>query len=162
MTMPADAANSVNYNNRFWSKVLKGPGGDDCWLWMGAVADDGYGRFFVRIHGRHASVRPQRHAYEEATGRALDPGTVLRHRCNIPICVRAEHLMPGSQRENMLDRAFDGRHANGASWRWRGIGRKTFADRSRALRDAALWHGWDPAILRPLMSGIDPDAPTLF
>lgn len=70
--------------------------------------------------------------------------------------------MAGRQRENMLDRAWDGRHANGATWRWRGTGLKTFAARSRALRDAALEHGWDPAILGPLMSGIDPDAPTLF
>ncbi|MFK4298560.1 hypothetical protein ABH924_003731 [Arthrobacter sp. GAS37] len=166
MTAPQvpGTASAGEGGDRFWSKVLKGPGPDDHWLFLGAVADDGYGRYFLLVNGRHTSVRPHRYAYEEATGNPLDPGTVLRHVCNIPICVRPEpgHLIAGTQRQNMLDRVFDGRHANGATWRWRGIGRTEFAARSRALRDAALEHGWAPKILQPLMSGRDPDAPTLF
>lgn len=150
--------------DRFWAKVLKGPADADCWLWLGAVADDGYGRFFLRINGRETSVRPHRYAYENATGMRLTPGTVLRHVCNIPICVHPDprHLITGTQRDNMADRVFDGRHANGTTWRWRGIPRADFAACSRALRDAALEHGWNPDILRPLMYGHDPDAPTLF
>jgi hypothetical protein len=109
-------------------------------------------------------VRPHRYAYELVTGTRLRGGEVLRHQCNIPICVRPDpdHLIPWTQRENMLDRVWDGRHANGASWPWRGAGREVFAAQSRALRDAALAHGWDPAVLCPLMSGIDPEAPPLF
>jgi hypothetical protein len=120
--------------------------------------------YFVLDGTRQTSVRPHRYAFEQAAGIGLTPDTVLRHVCNITICVRPEpeHLIVGSQRENMPDRAFDGRHANGTTWRWRGIGRKAFADRSRALRNAALKHGWNPAILAPLMSGTDPEAPTLF
>ena len=149
-------------DSRFWSKVLKGPGPDDHWLWTGAVADDGYGRYFLKTGDRETSVRPQRYAWEDATGTPLEPETVLRHQCNVPICVRPDHLLPGTRRQNMLDRAWDGRHANGASWRWRGIPRELFAERSRALRDAALEHGWNPDILRPLLSGTHPDAPILF
>lgn len=151
-------------HDRFWSKVLKGPDSGDCWLFLGVIADDGYGRYFLRQDGKDTSVRPHRYAFELDAGAPLGDGVVLRHVCNIPICVRPDpaHLIVGTQRQNMLDRAWDGRHANGASWRWRGTGRKTFAVRSRALRDAALARGWDPAILGPLMSGTDPDAPTLF
>lgn len=150
--------------DRFWSKVLKGPGPGDCWLWTGAVADDGYGRFFLRQDGRDTSVRPHRYAFELATGSPLAEGAVLRHICNIPICVRPDsnHLISGTQRENMLDRAWDGRHANGASWQWRGTGRAAFAARSHALRDAAREHGWDLSILGPIMAGVDSEAPTLF
>ena len=150
--------------DRFWSKVLKGPGPGDCWLWTGAVAGDGYGRYFLRQNGRDTSVRPHRYAYELVSGTSLRDGDVLRHICNIPICVRPdpEHLIVGTQRENMLDRAWDGRHANDASWHWRGTGRAAFAARSHALRDAALEHGWDMSILGPIMSGVDPEAPTLF
>lgn len=150
--------------DRFWSKVLKGPELGDCWLWTGAVADDGYGRFFLRLDGRDTSVRPHRYAFELAAGAPLKDGDVLRHICNIPICVRPdpEHLISGTQRENMLDRAWDGRHANGASWQWRGTGRAAFAARSRALRDAAREHGWDLSILGPIMAGVDSEAPTLF
>lgn len=151
-------------SERFWSKVLKGPGRADHWLWLGAVADDGYGRYFLVSDGRHTSVRPHRYAHEQATGIVLDPGTVVRHVCNIPLCVRPEpeHLIVGTQAQNMWDRAFDRRHANGATWRWRGIPRAEFARRSRALRDAAIEHGWNLDVLGPLMSDADPDAPTLF
>jgi hypothetical protein len=162
--MNTEAGSSAVPADRFWSKVLKGPGPDSHWLWTAAVADDGYGRYFLRQDGGDTSVRPHRYAYELATGVPLAEGEVLRPVCNIPICVRPDpgHLIAGTQRENMLDRVWDGRHANGATWRWRGVGRELFAARSRALRDAALAHGWDPAILGPLMSGTDPDAPTLF
>ncbi|WP_420367101.1 hypothetical protein [Curtobacterium sp. L1-20] len=30
---------------RFWSHVVKGPAPADCWIWTGAIGDDGYGRF---------------------------------------------------------------------------------------------------------------------
>lgn len=29
---------------RFFSRVVAGPGRQDCWLWTGAIGDDGYGR----------------------------------------------------------------------------------------------------------------------
>ncbi len=32
---------------RFYSHVLKGPEPDSCWLWLGAISDDGYGRFWL-------------------------------------------------------------------------------------------------------------------
>ncbi|SEF12763.1 hypothetical protein SAMN04489740_4284 [Arthrobacter alpinus] len=150
--------------DRFRSIVLKGPGPDAHWLFLGAVADDGYGRYFLRQNGCDTSARPHRYAYELAIGVRLGEGEVLRHMCNIPICVRPDpgHLIAGMQRENVLDRVWDGRHANGATWRWRGVGREIFAARSCALRDAALEHGWGLEILGPLMSGADPDAPPLF
>ena len=119
------------------------------------MADDGYGRYFLRQDGKDTSVRAHHYAYELVTGTLLRDGDALRHQCNIAICVRPDpvHLIPGTQRENMLDRAWDGRHANGVSWCWQGTGREVFAAQSRALRDA---------ILAPLMSGIDPETPTLF
>lgn len=86
---------------RFWVTVLKGLGEGDCWLWTGAIADDGHGRFFVKTGDRETSVRPQRYAYEEQAGVLLPAAVVLRHRCNIPICVRPEYLLPCTQRENM-------------------------------------------------------------
>ncbi len=37
--------------DRFYRKVVKGPRPDDCWIWTGAIADDGYGRFAIRRDG---------------------------------------------------------------------------------------------------------------
>lgn len=30
---------------RFWTHVVKGPRETDCWIWTGAIADDGYGQY---------------------------------------------------------------------------------------------------------------------
>lgn len=58
----------ISDSERFWSYVVKGPNPEDCWLWAGAVADDGYGRFSVTTNGSRRAVRPHRFAYEELTG----------------------------------------------------------------------------------------------
>lgn len=154
-------------DERFWSKVCRGPRPDDCWLWVGAVSDDGYGRFWTQRDGQQISVRPQRFAHQLLTGEALPSHVVLMHLCDVPLCVRAtgeadSHLAPGSQADNLLDRSQKLRHANAYTWRWRGIGRANLAAQSRQLRGALKENGWDEEIIRPLMSGYDPDAPTLF
>jgi len=49
--------------DRFWSRVVKGPRAADCWIWTGAIADDGYGRLWVqsRLHQVQPRVlRPHR------------------------------------------------------------------------------------------------------
>lgn len=33
---------------RFWEKVIKGSGPSACWIWVGAIGDDGYGRFWTQ------------------------------------------------------------------------------------------------------------------
>jgi hypothetical protein len=72
------------------------------------------------------------------------------------------HLLPGTEALNMLDRSQKGRHANASTFRWRGVGRAQFRARSVELRTALLEHGWNEPIIRPLLTGIDPEAPTLF
>ena len=103
---------------RFWSFVVKGPEPDDCWFWTGAISDDGYGRFWIKRDGGQQAVRPQRYAWELATGTALPSSTLLLHSCDIPICVHADvdldvsHVAPGTHRQNMLDRSQRGRYRN--------------------------------------------------
>ena len=54
---------------RFWKYVVKGPDAGDCWLWSGAVGDDGYGRFWTKQDaGGQRTMRPQRFLYRELTG----------------------------------------------------------------------------------------------
>lgn len=154
-------------HDRFWAKVIKGPRPNDCWIWTGAVADDGYGRFWVQRGGKQRILRPQRFAYEELTGEPLHPSVTLLHACDIPLCVRAttdssSHLHPGTQQMNMQDRADKRRHANGSSFRWRGVGRSQVHQQSLELRTVLLTNGWEESLIRPLLTGIDPNAPTLF
>ena len=154
-------------SDRFWEKVIRGPRPHDCWIWTGAVADDGYGRFWVTRDSEQRALRPQRYAYEHLTGEALHPGIALMHVCDVPLCVHAStgadtHLLPGTPALNMLDRSKKGRHANASTFRWRGVGRAQFRAQSLTLRTALLEHGWNEPIIRPLLIGIDPEAQTLF
>ena len=66
------------------------PGPGDCWLWIGAVADDGDGRCLLRWNGRDSSVCLHRYADDLATGTPFDGGEVLRRLCTIPGCVRPD------------------------------------------------------------------------
>lgn len=156
--------------DRFYSHVVKGPSGSDCWIWTGAVGDDGYGRFWVpQPGGGQRAMRPQRWLYEHLTGTALHPSTLLLHACDVPLCVHVDvdqavsHLATGTHRGNMLERVQCGRHRNGATAiRMAGLKRSERVALSRELRAAFRDHGWDAAAIRACRTGIASDTPTLW
>lgn len=159
----------LSEQDRFWTYVVKGPEPDDCWLWIGAISDDGYGRFWITRDGVQKAVRPQRYAYALATGETLAPDILLLHECDVPICVHAEtdpassHVYTGTHRENMIDRRQKHRDTNGSnSLHWRGIARKVRVQRSRDLRDVVREYGWDRERISATLSGVEYDHPTLF
>ncbi|AJW80765.1 hypothetical protein [Clavibacter michiganensis] len=160
----------ISEHERFWRYVVKGPGVEDCWLWTGAVSDEGYGRFWISVDGTgQRAVRPPQYAYQEMTGRVLPSSTLLLHACDVPLCVHVDpdplqsHVTPGTHPENMLDRSSKGRHVN--RWtvaRYRGLPRSDRVRGSRALRDAVRDHGWDADFIRDAFNGIGPDQPPLW
>jgi hypothetical protein len=72
------------------------------------VARIGYGITSVGGTRRVA----HRVSYELAKG-PIPEGKVLRHSCDTPRCVNPEHLTPGTQADNMADRATRGRNPRG-------------------------------------------------
>lgn len=159
---------SAGTQERFWAKVLKQPGDKGHWFWIGAIADDGYGRFSLNHHGRTDVARPHRYAYGLAHDLDLDGFGALMHLCDIPLCVRAStdtktHLIEGGMQENMVDRQRKGRTRNQNVFTWRGLPREHFTATSRALRTELLTHGLTrPEVIQKLVAGHDPAAPTLF
>lgn len=151
---------------RFWSHVVKGPGERDCWLWTGAIADDGYGRFWLATAEGQRVVRPHRFAWALAAGAPLDEAEVVEHlRCDNPICVRADgsfrdHLAAGTQTVNLKRRAAHRTATRGVS-RFGTGDRATLADRSRALRDAVSG-GWDPERIRVALDSTQPSQLALW
>lgn len=165
--------------DRFWSHVVRGPGLRDCWIWTGAIADDGYGRWWIRRGHLDRVIRPHRYALAIALGGHLGGTGVAMHLCDNPICVRAEppaaktgavggaageeplggrggwgHVVAGTQSQNLAEMGRKGR-GNG----WVGPTRAERAARSRALRDA-IRGGWDrQAVLDALTRTSEP---TLF
>jgi hypothetical protein len=87
---------------RFYGHVVKGPASVDCWLWVGAIADDGYGRFWIGRDSYGRVVRPHRYALALALDGPLEDDVVAEHAvCDNPICVRAD----GTRHDHV--RAFD-------------------------------------------------------
>lgn len=82
---------------RFWPKVDRSGGPDACWLWLGYLFVNGYGRFWFA--GKH--VRAHRWAYEAENGPIPD-GLVLDHLCRIRACVNPRHLEAVTLRTNIL------------------------------------------------------------
>lgn len=83
-------------HDRFWAKVLIT---DTCWLWTGALNRQGYGRF--------ENVFAHRWAFEEANGPIPPmpngkPSPLDHLVCDNPPCVRPDHLVISTPRENNL------------------------------------------------------------
>ena len=83
--------------------------GDECWKWTGFLSEDGYGRF--RVGGRGGIYLPaHRWAYEHWV---TSPGDLyVCHTCDVPACVKVDHLWLGTAAENTADMIAKGR----ASW----------------------------------------------
>ena len=67
-----------------------------CWLWIGHVEHNGYGRFSMAGRMRWA----HRCAFELFNG-PIPPNHELDHLCRITRCVNPAHLEPVSHAENM-------------------------------------------------------------
>jgi hypothetical protein len=93
---------------RFWDKVQKT---DGCWLWTAAKSPAGYGCFTVgsvKDGTRRLAIAP-RVSWELAYGPIPD-GMFVCHRCDIPACVRPDHLFLGTPKANIEDCVRKGRH----------------------------------------------------
>jgi hypothetical protein len=78
----------------------------ECVVWTGSVAHNGYGKFVTGPAGRQRHHVAHRWAYAQAHG---DAPPLLRHTCDNPRCVRVDHLVPGTQHDNVHDALSRGR-----------------------------------------------------
>ncbi len=81
-----------------------------CWLWTGGTFHlrGGYGKVQINKKAR----RTNRVAWELHHGKPVPEGTVVRHKCDNPLCVRPEHLELGTQGDNIRDRVARGREGD--------------------------------------------------
>lgn len=92
--------------DRFWRKVDKT---GDCWLWAGSTNIHGRGQVNIDKH----MISAHRVAYELTYGPIPDGLWVLHH-CDVPLCVRPDHLFLGTHHDNMRDMAIKQRSTHGS------------------------------------------------
>lgn len=100
--------------DRFEAKYIPAPN-SGCWLWLGAVAGRGYGVLYAG-GSRYAKGR-QRYAHIVSYTLHKGPvpkGGVVRHICDSPFCVNPDHLLVGTQADNVNDAFARGRIQRGA------------------------------------------------
>lgn len=84
----------------------------DCILWIGATiktkSGERYG--YPSENGKHYLAH--RAAWESAHNQKIPKGYVVRHMCDVTLCVNPDHLRIGTQSQNMMDSVKHGRHGN--------------------------------------------------
>jgi hypothetical protein len=95
--------------SRFWDKVSSTA---KCWLWTAGRNEKGYGVYSVE--GR--TIRAHRYIWMKTTGKEIPEGLLVLHKCDIPSCVRPNHLFLGTAQENTEDALKKGRLKS----HWRG------------------------------------------
>lgn len=83
-------------DERFWKRVAKT---EECWLWTGYVNPNGYAQMGV---GKYEKVYVHHVSFEMHVG-PIPEGAVIRHRCDVRHCVRPDHLVAGTQQDNIND-----------------------------------------------------------
>lgn len=85
--------------------------GDGCWLWQAATFAKGYGMVNLGrdSHGKQHTEYAHRVAYVIAKGN-IPEGLVVRHSCDTPACVNPDHLVLGTQNDNIQDAHRQGKY----------------------------------------------------
>ena len=92
----------------------------DCIIWHKKGRDrDGYGRqHYYAPDGRKLNKQAHRFVWEQHNG-PIPEGMVIRHTCDVPDCVNPEHLLLGTQADNIRDKVERNRQ-----WCGGGVSRK--------------------------------------
>lgn len=94
----------MTIEERFWNKVNKTNNVNDCWEWIGAKINKGYGRIKINKKG----VLAHRFSYE-LYNKSIDSNLMICHKCDNPSCVNPNHLFQGTRSDNMKDAFKKGR-----------------------------------------------------
>jgi len=97
----------------FWAKVNKT---DGCWLWLGATGASRCGRNKLLYYGNfrvgNRMVTAHRASWMIHFG-VIPAGIFVCHHCDVPLCVRPDHLFLGTPKDNIQDAVSKGRMQTG-------------------------------------------------
>lgn len=94
---------------RFWSKIDKSSGPEDCWPYTGGKTWSGYGVFNITSKSR----MPAHRYMWELVNSPIPEGMLCCHHCDNPACCNSSHLFLGTPADNMRDKVQKGRQSKG-------------------------------------------------
>lgn len=126
-----------------------------CWIWFGQRDKYGYGI----VNTTEGHFFAHRLMYQKLKG-DLDSESVIRHSCDNSSCCNPDHLLPGTQADNMQDMVKRGRTAKGSRVR----GAILNEDQVRAIKEQfklyrgvysqlGRWYGVDSETIRYVITG---------
>ena|ERR1700733_8097685 len=109
---------SAKTKARFEKHIIKIPGA--CWEWLAGKNERGYPKFAMvnaeaeiphatKTHRMESGNRVSFRIYKGP----IPAGMKIRHTCDNPGCLNPDHLIPGTQKQNMEDMVSRGRQARG-------------------------------------------------
>lgn len=105
MSTPLTSVSRIPVLIRFWTYVNRRDP-NDCWLWNGPIAADGYGLIMIMSK----TVRAHRLSWTIHHPNEVCEGWVICHTCDNPRCVNPNHLFRGTYTDNNRDTVKKGRH----------------------------------------------------
>lgn len=112
----------IRDERHFWSLVDKT---ESCWIWNGPKGK-GYGR--VTVNGiRDTAARQSWRLTKGEIGNLL-----VCHHCDVPLCVRPDHLFLGTQKDNMQDWTRKGKNKLVSDPSYRQVGDKNWMRTTRS------------------------------
>jgi hypothetical protein len=99
----------IREREEFLDKYIVKPDFTSCWIWFGQRDKYGYG-IINSLDGHFFVHRIMYKRYKKD----LPDDLIIRHKCDNSNCCNPDHLIPGTQAQNMQDAAQRGRTARGS------------------------------------------------
>lgn len=123
-----------------------------CWLWVGNLNKNGYGRLSVNNKLQLA----HRVSYSYFSGKEIPEGLVVCHRCDTPACVNPNHLFLGTHNDNSQDKVSKNRQKRGENGSTLSESQvKAIRFDSRTQRDIAEEYGVSQSQISLIQRGVE-------